>query len=188
MSDAPAGVDLDALARWAADTLPALTPPFTGHTLVGGQSNITVRIDDATGQSVVLRRPPLHGVLATAHDMGREHRIISALVPTPVPVPVTMAMCHDTDVIGAPFYVMSYVEGVVLETADDVVEASMTADARRAAWILRAVAYHGGSGQTSNDPGAAGSLRPGRGERRPAHGIARPHLPETIRLRRPASA
>jgi len=133
MSDAPAGVDLDALARWAADALPGLTPPFTGHTLVGGQSNITVRIDDATGQSVVLRRPPLHGVLATAHDMGREHRIISALVPTPVPVPVTMAMCHDTDVIGAPFYVMSFVEGVVLETADDVVEASMTADARRAA-------------------------------------------------------
>jgi len=75
MSDAPAGVDLEALARWAADALPALTPPFAGHTLVGGQSNITVRIDDATGQSVVLRRPPLHGVLATAHDMGREHRI-----------------------------------------------------------------------------------------------------------------
>ena len=132
MSDAPAGVDLDALARWAAAALPALTPPFTGRTLVGGQSNITVRIDDATGQSVVLRRPPLHGVLATAHDMGREHRIISALVPTPVPVPVAMAMCHDTDVIGAPFYVMSYVEGVVLETADDVVDAAMTTDARRA--------------------------------------------------------
>ena len=133
MSDAPAGVDLDALARWAADTLPALTPPFTGHTLVGGQSNITVRIDDATGQSVVLRRPPLHGVLATAHDMGREHRIIAALGPTPVPVPDALAYCDDVDVIGAPFYVMSYVEGVVLETADDVVEASMTADARRAA-------------------------------------------------------
>jgi len=128
----PAGVDLDALARWAAEALPALTPPFTGHTLVGGQSNITVRIDDATGQSVVLRRPPLHGVLATAHDMGREHRIISALVPTPVPVPVTMAMCHDPEVIGAPFYVMSYVEGVVLETAVEV-EASMTVDARRVA-------------------------------------------------------
>jgi aminoglycoside phosphotransferase (APT) family kinase protein len=136
MSDAaaamPPGVDLDALARWAADVLPALTPPFTGHALVGGQSNITVRIDDANGQSVVLRRPPLHGVLATAHDMGREHRIISALVPTPVPVPVTMVMCDDASVIGAPFYVMSYVEGVVLETADDV-EGSMTLDARRAA-------------------------------------------------------
>jgi aminoglycoside phosphotransferase (APT) family kinase protein len=128
----PPGVDLDALARWAADVLPALTPPFTGHALVGGQSNITVRIDDATGQSVVLRRPPLHGVLATAHDMGREHRIISALVPTPVPVPVTMAMCDDASVIGAPFYVMSYVEGVVLETADDV-EGSMTLGARRGA-------------------------------------------------------
>ncbi|MFN8025668.1 MAG: phosphotransferase family protein [Acidimicrobiia bacterium] len=135
MSDAPAtppaGVDLDALARWAAGALPQLTPPFAGHTLVGGQSNITVRIDDAAGQSVVLRRPPLHGVLASAHDMGREHRIISALQDTPVPVPVTMAMCHDVDVIGAPFYVMSYVEGVVLEVADDV-EASMALDGRGA--------------------------------------------------------
>lgn len=126
----PPGVDLDALARWAADALPALTPPFTGQTLVGGQSNITVRIDDAAGQSVVLRRPPLHGVLASAHDMGREHRIISALQDTPVPVPVTMAMCHDAEVIGAPFYVMSYVEGVVLETNDDV-EATMALDVRR---------------------------------------------------------
>jgi aminoglycoside phosphotransferase (APT) family kinase protein len=132
MSEAPAGVDLDSLATWAADALPSLAPPFTGDTLVGGQSNITVRIEDATGHSVVLRRPPLHGVLATAHDMGREHRIISALVPTPVPVPVTMAMCDDASVIGAPFYMMSYVEGVVLETADDV-EASMALDARRVA-------------------------------------------------------
>ena len=65
-----------------------------------------------------MRRPPLHGVLPTAHDMGREHRIIAALGPTPVPVPEALAYCDDADVIGAPFYVMSYVEGIVLHDDD----------------------------------------------------------------------
>jgi aminoglycoside phosphotransferase (APT) family kinase protein len=89
--------------------------------IVGGQSNITARMTDADGREFVLRRPPLHGVLPTAHDMGREHRIIHALGPTPVPVPDAMAYCDDPDVIGAPFYVMSYVAGIVLndiETAE----------------------------------------------------------------------
>jgi aminoglycoside phosphotransferase (APT) family kinase protein len=69
---------------------------------------------DAEGREFVLRRPPLHSVLPTAHDMGREYRIIHALGPTPVPVPEAMAACADPDVIGAPFYVMSYVAGIVL--------------------------------------------------------------------------
>jgi aminoglycoside phosphotransferase (APT) family kinase protein len=62
----------------------------------------------------VVRRPPLGHVLPSAHDMGREHRIIAALGPTPVPVPEAIAYCDDAEVIGAPFYVMSYVEGIVL--------------------------------------------------------------------------
>ena len=61
-----------------------------------------------------MRRPPLHGVLPTAHDMGREHRIIAALGPTEVPVPEALAMCDDPSVLGAPFYVMSFVEGHVV--------------------------------------------------------------------------
>jgi aminoglycoside phosphotransferase (APT) family kinase protein len=64
-----------------------------------------------------VRRPPLHSVLATAHDVGREHRIIDALASTPVPVPAALAMCTDVDVIGAPFYVMEFVDGVVLNDA-----------------------------------------------------------------------
>ncbi len=82
--------------------------------IAGGQSNITALVRDADGRELVVRRPPLHGVLPTAHDMGREHRIIAALGPTPVPVPRVLAFCDDPDVIGAPFYVMSYVEGIVL--------------------------------------------------------------------------
>jgi aminoglycoside phosphotransferase (APT) family kinase protein len=66
--------------------------------------------------SVVLRRPPLGHVLATAHDMGREYRAISALHDTPVPVPTALALCADPDVLGAPFYLMSDVPGVVYRT------------------------------------------------------------------------
>ena len=68
---------------------------------------------DAGGRSWVLRRPPLGHVLATAHDMGREHRIISALAPTDVPVAPVVGLCTDEDVNGAPFYVMGFVDGLV---------------------------------------------------------------------------
>jgi aminoglycoside phosphotransferase (APT) family kinase protein len=111
---APIGIDLESFAAWASGTLPSFRAPFGAEVITGGQSNITARMTDATGHEFVLRRPPLHGVLPTAHDMGREHRIIHALGPTPVPVPEALAYCADPDVIGAPFYVMSYVDGIVL--------------------------------------------------------------------------
>jgi aminoglycoside phosphotransferase (APT) family kinase protein len=113
----PPGVDLDALAAWAAVALPQAVPPFTGRRLAGGRSNITVQIVDARGAQYVVRRPPLHGVLPTAHDRGREHRIIAALGPGAVPVPEALAMCNEGDVLGAPFYVMAYVAGAVLNDA-----------------------------------------------------------------------
>ncbi|HEX5587082.1 MAG TPA: phosphotransferase family protein [Acidimicrobiia bacterium] len=128
----PPGVDLDAFTAWAGAALPQLQPPFTGTFIAGGRSNITVRITDATGADYVVRRPPLHSVLATAHDVAREHRIISALGPTPVPVPRTLAVCDDVDVLGAPFYVMEYVDGIVLNTAE-VAVAELNVDARAAA-------------------------------------------------------
>jgi aminoglycoside phosphotransferase (APT) family kinase protein len=111
---APTGIDLPSFTRWAASALPDATPPFDAEVIAGGRSNITVRVRDARGWAFVVRRPPLHSVLPTAHDMGREHRIISALGPTAVPVPAAFASCDDPDVIGAPFYVMSFVEGVVV--------------------------------------------------------------------------
>ena len=129
MSDAPTGIDLTSFSRWASTALPGTTPPFSAEVIVGGQSNITARVRDAAGRELVVRRPPLHGVLPTAHDMGREHRIIAALGPTPVPVPEALAYCDDADVIGAPFYVMSYVEGIVLHD-DDTAIAELSIDAR----------------------------------------------------------
>lgn len=121
MSDAPTGIDLESFSRWASDALPGTTPPFTAEVIAGGQSNITAHVRDASGRDLVVRRPPLHGVLPTAHDMGREHRIIAALGPTSVPVPEALASCDDPDVIGAPFYVMSYVDGIVLHDVDTAI-------------------------------------------------------------------
>ena len=80
--------------------------------IAGGKSNLTYRVDSPAG-SVVLRRPPLGHVLPTAHDMVREHTVLSALSGTDVPVPRTLHLCTDTAVLGQPFYVMEHVVGHV---------------------------------------------------------------------------
>ncbi|WP_317495433.1 phosphotransferase family protein [Haloechinothrix sp. LS1_15] len=70
--------------------------------------------------SWILRRPPLGHVLATAHDMGREYRVMSALADTAVPVPRMIGFCHDTAVLGSEFYVMESVEGTQYRTAAEL--------------------------------------------------------------------
>ncbi|WP_433357204.1 phosphotransferase family protein [Microtetraspora malaysiensis] len=84
--------------------------PLRAEVIHGGKSNLTYVVRDAE-RMLVVRRPPLGHVLATAHDMGREHRVMTALRDTGVPVPATYHLCQDPDVVGAPFYVMEYVEG-----------------------------------------------------------------------------
>ncbi|MFF4777848.1 phosphotransferase family protein [Microtetraspora fusca] len=84
--------------------------PLRAEVIHGGKSNLTYVVRDAE-RTLVVRRPPLGHVLATAHDMGREHRVMTALRDTGVPVPVTYHLCQDPDVVGAPFYVMEHVEG-----------------------------------------------------------------------------
>jgi aminoglycoside phosphotransferase (APT) family kinase protein len=107
------GIDLDGVTGWFAEHIPGARPPLEARLIAGGRSNLTYRVVDAAGAAWVLRRPPLRGVLPSAHDMGREHRVISALAGTPVPVPATFGLCQDEAVTGAPFYVMAYVEGIV---------------------------------------------------------------------------
>ena len=82
----------------------------------GGKSNLTFYVSSAAGD-VVLRRPPLSTVLPTAHDMRREHRVMTALWDTDVPVPRTRALCEDEAVLGAPFYVMDRVRGHIVREA-----------------------------------------------------------------------
>ncbi|NBU56816.1 MAG: phosphotransferase family protein [Acidimicrobiia bacterium] len=112
------GIDDDKVSRWLVDNVDGAKAPFTFDLIAGGRSNLTFRVTDASGTRFVLRRPPLGHVLATAHDMAREHRIIAAVGKTGVPVPRALGLCTDVDVNGAPFYVMSYVEGEVLDNAD----------------------------------------------------------------------
>ncbi|WP_327405223.1 phosphotransferase family protein [Streptomyces sp. NBC_01288] len=119
--DHPPGLDLDRLRGLLDRERPGLvTGALSGRLIEGGRSNLTYAVTDSTTKWVV-RRPPLGHVLATAHDMKREHRVISALHPTNVPVPRPILLCEDDEVLGAPFYVMEFVEGTPYRTADDLV-------------------------------------------------------------------
>lgn len=118
-TDVP-GLEVDRVSAWLASHAPdAVSGPVTATLISGGRSNLTYLLEDGT-QRFVLRRPPLGHVLATAHDMGREHRMISALQGTAVPVPRAVALCEDVEVTGAPFYVMSHVDGAILRRLPDL--------------------------------------------------------------------
>ena len=112
------GIDVAKVSRWLADNVAGARAPFSFQLIAGGRSNLTFLVTDDNGIRYVLRRPPLGHVLATAHDMAREHRIISAVGQTNVPVPATLGLCTDESVNGAPFYVMNFVDGVVLDNAE----------------------------------------------------------------------
>ncbi len=128
MTETIKGIDDSGVTAWFADHIPKAKGPLTFTLIAGGHSNLTYRVTDAAGQAFVLRRPPLGQVLATAHDMSREHKIISALGPTEVPVAPALGLCLDEHVNGAPFYVMDFVDGRVLR--DQVAAAAIPPPAR----------------------------------------------------------
>jgi aminoglycoside phosphotransferase (APT) family kinase protein len=78
-----------------------------------GRSNLTFLVQRGE-RRLVLRRPPMGDLPETAHDMMREHRVLSALAATPVRVPTPVAACDDPAVLGVPFYVMEVIDGVIL--------------------------------------------------------------------------
>ena len=75
---------------------------------------MTYTVTDAVGRRYVLRRPPTGPLLPSAHDMAREHRLMHALRDSPVPVPRMVGLCQDPEVNGRDFYVMHFVDGVVV--------------------------------------------------------------------------
>jgi aminoglycoside phosphotransferase (APT) family kinase protein len=107
-----------AVVGWLRAHGATVAEPLDAAVIAGGRSNLTYRLTDAGAARWVLRRPPLGQVLESAHDVGREHRIMSALVDSAVPVPRMVGFCPDANLIGAPFFVMEYVDGIVLADRD----------------------------------------------------------------------
>ena len=99
---------------WRVANIPGAVAPFRYTQIAGGHSNLTFKVDEAAGHSYVLRRPPLGHRLASAHDMGREHRIIAGLAHSAVPVAPALGLCTDENVNELPFYVMAFVDGHVV--------------------------------------------------------------------------
>jgi aminoglycoside phosphotransferase (APT) family kinase protein len=130
------GIDVVAVTAWLAERIPGLATPLDFELLAGGHSNLTYRVTDQDGNAYVLRRPPLGHVLQSAHDMGREHKIVQALQGSAVPVASTVGLCDDTSVNDAPFYVMNFVAGPVLHDHD---AAAAQSEENRAALGLHVV-------------------------------------------------
>jgi aminoglycoside phosphotransferase (APT) family kinase protein len=105
------GLDLDRLGAWLRATVSGAGGDLQATLIAGGKSNLTYLVGDGRREWIV-RRPPLGHVLATAHDMTREYRVMAALQDTDVPVPTTYALCEDDAVIGATFYVMERCSGM----------------------------------------------------------------------------
>src|SRR3954454_17554814 len=112
------GLDVEPVTEWLLANVRGLAPPLSFTRVGEGQSNLTFRVDDAAGATIVLRRPPLGEILASAHDVAREYRILAALASVGARAPRPIALCDDLEVTGAPFYAMEFVPGDTLVTLD----------------------------------------------------------------------
>jgi aminoglycoside phosphotransferase (APT) family kinase protein len=126
------GIDHQPVSAWLDENIDGADGPYEFEFITGGHSNLTYKVTAVNGKGLVLRRPPLGAILASAHDMEREHRIISAVGKTAVPVPDALGLCTDDAVNGAPFYIMNYVEGVVVSDDEIAAEALPTTGERQA--------------------------------------------------------
>jgi aminoglycoside phosphotransferase (APT) family kinase protein len=112
------GIDERSVSAWMSANVDGAEPPFVFLPIPGGNSNLTYRVRGSDGREFALRRPPMGRILESAHDMAREYRLISALQGSQVPVPPALGLCSDPGVNEAPFYVMGFVDGIVLHDRD----------------------------------------------------------------------
>jgi len=124
------GIDVAAVTQWLETHIEGAHGPFSFDVIAGGHSNLTFRVTGADGTRFVLRRPPLGHRLASAHDMGREHRIIAALQSSGVPVAPALGYCADDTINDSPFYVMGFVDGHIVRDRMTA-ETLFTVDQRR---------------------------------------------------------
>jgi aminoglycoside phosphotransferase (APT) family kinase protein len=118
MTDLP-GLDLPALRRFLVDRSLLPDDQLDVRLVSGGRSNLTYELR-TSGDRYILRRPPTAGLTPSAHDMVREWRVSDALQSSAVPVARTVALCEDDSVLGAPFTIVEYVDGLVVRTRDDL--------------------------------------------------------------------
>ena len=122
------GIDAPAITRWLAERT-EITAPLQFKLIAGGRSNMTFMVTDSAGRRFVLRRPPMGKLLPSAHDMAREFRLMSSLAGTPVPVPRMVGLCQDPAVNERDFYVMHFLEGLVVRDVE--IGRSLSEDTRR---------------------------------------------------------
>jgi aminoglycoside phosphotransferase (APT) family kinase protein len=106
--------DLIALNQYLQQHAPQMGEVKTITRFTGGYSNLTYCLQTDSGKEYVLRRPPVGANIKSAHDMGREFRVLSLLKPHYAKVPAPLLYCDSPDIIGAPFYVMENVAGTIL--------------------------------------------------------------------------
>lgn len=106
-------INVDKLTAWMKAHVAGFEGPITLDKFSGGQSNPTFALDTAT-KHYVLRRKPAGTLLASAHAVDREYRLLSALYPEGFPVPRPIILCEDESVIGSPFYIMDRIDGRTL--------------------------------------------------------------------------
>lgn len=109
------GIDPAAVTAWLQTLELGAEPPLRIARIGAGASNLTYLMTDAAGGRWVLRRPPLGELLASAHDIGREYRVLAALEPTEVPTPRIFGLCADPEVSAVPLMAMEWVEGLVID-------------------------------------------------------------------------
>jgi aminoglycoside phosphotransferase (APT) family kinase protein len=111
------GIHAARVTAWIGERTP-INPPLEFKLIAGGRSNMTYLVKDAAGRRFVLRRPPMGPLLPSAHDMAREHRLMHALADTAVPVPRLVGLCQDPAVNERDFYVMHFLDGIVVRDID----------------------------------------------------------------------
>jgi aminoglycoside phosphotransferase (APT) family kinase protein len=106
-------LDLAKLARFLRSAFPSLASPLTVEQFPGGHSNLTylLRVGE---REMVLRRPPYGSKVKSAHDMGREYRVLSKLHPAYPLAPKVWLFCDDESILGSPFYLMERISGIII--------------------------------------------------------------------------
>jgi len=113
----PVGIHVENVTRWFGEHT-EIEGPLTFGLIAGGRSNMTFTVTDAAGRRFVLRRPPMGPLLPSAHDVAREHELMHALQDSAVPVPLLVGLCQDESINERDFYVMHFLDGVVVRDAE----------------------------------------------------------------------